>query len=389
MVHVEPHSLGGRTCQARPRGVGLHLGHRRNVADYFAVALARFSELVDRHQQPAARRQRPATRPRRGGARPWPDCLPQIPKSWAEKRGKILVVRGGAIGDFILTLPAISALRNTFTDAHLEVLGYPVVAELAKAGGLIDGFRSIEAGQLARFFARDAKLDPAWVEYFESFHLIISYLYDPDAIFRTNVGRATKAQFIQGLHRPDENSDVHATAVFVKPLEQLAIFAPDPVPRISVKGSENLPSGKWIAIHPGSGSERKNWKIARWFTLLQWVQMKTDWNVLLVGGEAEGARLDELTPAIARGRLHRAECLRLADLAALLAQCELFVGHDSGITHLAAAVGCKVVAIWGPSRRMIWEPLNQSVRIVEAPAGDLEQLTAGAVIDAVREMGIL
>ena len=42
-----------------------------------------------------------------------------------EKRGKILVVRGGAIGDFILTLPAIAALRSTFTETHLEVLGYP------------------------------------------------------------------------------------------------------------------------------------------------------------------------------------------------------------------------------------------------------------------------
>src|SRR5688500_10847038 len=118
----------------------------------------------------------------------------------------MLVVRGGAIGDFILTLPAISALRTTFPDTHLEVLGYPNVAELAKAGGLIDAFRTIEAGPLSRFFARNAKLDPAWSDYFESFNLIISYLYDPDEIFRTNAGRATKAQFIQAQHRPDENS---------------------------------------------------------------------------------------------------------------------------------------------------------------------------------------
>jgi len=307
----------------------------------------------------------------------------------AEKRGKILVVRGGAIGDFILTLPAISAMRNTFPGAHFEVLGYPVVAELAKAGGLIDGFRSIEAGPLSRFFARDAKLDPAWVEYFASCNLIISYLYDPDAIFRTNVGRATKAQFIQGLHRPDESSAVHATAVFLKPLEQLAIFSADPVPRISVQVGEKLAPGKWIAIHPGSGSERKNWKLERWFTLLQWIQTETDWNVLLIAGEAEVTRLDELARAIAKGRLHRAECLPLADLAALLAQCALFVGHDSGITHLAAAVDCKVIALWGPSKRIIWQPLNKSARIVEAPAGDLEQLTAGTVIDAVREMRML
>src|SRR6201988_2020552 len=98
----------------------------------------------------------------------------------AEQRGKILVIRGGAIGDFILTIPAIAALRSTFPNTHLEVLGYPFLAELAEAAGIIDAFRSIEARPLARFFARNAQLDDEWSDYFESFHLIISYLYDPD-----------------------------------------------------------------------------------------------------------------------------------------------------------------------------------------------------------------
>jgi len=63
--------------------------------------------------------------------------------------GKILVVRGGAIGDFILTLPVFAALREHFPNAHLEVLGYAHIASLAKAGGLVDAVRSIEAGPLA------------------------------------------------------------------------------------------------------------------------------------------------------------------------------------------------------------------------------------------------
>ena len=70
-----------------------------------------------------------------------------------DKRGKILVIRGGAIGDFILTLPVIGALRSNFPNTHLELLGYPKVAELARAASVIDGFRSIDARPLARFFA--------------------------------------------------------------------------------------------------------------------------------------------------------------------------------------------------------------------------------------------
>ena len=307
----------------------------------------------------------------------------------AAKRGKILVVRGGAIGDFILTLPAIAALRSTFPETHLEVLGYPRLAELAQAGGLIDGFRSIEAGPLSRFFARNATLDPGWMEYFESFHLIISYLYDPDEIFRTNVGRATKAQFIQGQHRPNENEDLHATAVFLKPLEKLAIFDADPVPRIQLRPTseeKDLERGKWIAVHPGSGSERKNWPEDRWVELIRWIRRETGWNLLLVGGEAEGERLARIREAVGRERARLVERRPLVELAGLLGQCDWFLGHDSGITHMAAAVGCRVVTLWGPSKRKIWVPLSERVRVVEAEDGDLFGLPLEKVVEALSEL---
>ena len=95
-------------------------------------------------------------------------------------RGKILVIRGGAIGDFILTLPAIAALRRQCPRAHLEVLGYPHIVQLALAGGLVDRVRSIEARALAGFFARRGTLEPDLVDYFSEFDIIISYLFDPD-----------------------------------------------------------------------------------------------------------------------------------------------------------------------------------------------------------------
>src|SRR4051812_22654086 len=95
-------------------------------------------------------------------------------------RGKILVIRGGAIGDFILTLPAIRALRDNFNEATLDVLGYPKVVELAKAAGLIHGCRSIESRAFAGFFARNTQLDKELSDYFASFAVIVSYLYDPD-----------------------------------------------------------------------------------------------------------------------------------------------------------------------------------------------------------------
>ena len=149
-------------------------------------------------------------------------------------RGKILVIRGGAIGDFVLTMPAVAALRNRFPAAHLEVLGYPHIVQLALAGRLVDRVQSIEARALAGFFARGGILDADLAEYFSEFDLIVSYLFDPDGVFQANVCRCSPAQFIAGPHRPREPEKVHAAKVYLKPLERLAIFEADALPRLDL-----------------------------------------------------------------------------------------------------------------------------------------------------------
>ena len=252
-------------------------------------------------------------------------------------RGKILVIRGGAIGDFILTLPAVAALRRQFPEAHLEVLGYPHIVQLALAGGLVDRVQSIEARALAGFFARNGTLEEDLADYFSEFDLIVSYLYDPDDIFRTNVARCSRAQFIAGPHRPDELEKLHATKVFLKPLERLAIFEADHVPRLAIAAAPS-PRNQ-LALHPGSGSEKKNWPEAKWSELLQHLINATSWNLLLVGGEAEGERLQRLAAALPPARSRVAQSLPLAELARLLRRCAAFIGHDSGIAPLAAALG--------------------------------------------------
>src|SRR5262245_38178009 len=93
--------------------------------------------------------------------------------------GKILVIRGGAIGDFILTLPALAALRRHFPHASLDILGYPGTAILAVREGLAGSVLPIESPGLASFFTRSPMLDSVWVERFRAYDLIISYIYDP------------------------------------------------------------------------------------------------------------------------------------------------------------------------------------------------------------------
>ena len=310
---------------------------------------------------------------------------------------RILVIRGGAIGDFILTLPAIAALRRQFPQAHLEVLGYPHIAQLAVAGGLADRVQPIEARGLAGFFARGGTLEPDLMEYFSEFDLVISYLYDPDEIFKTNVGRCLVKQFIAGPHRPDEAEQTHATKVYLKPLERLAIFDADPVPRLSFNlqnssGRADLlvsPDARQrvptVALHPGSGSEKKNWPEAKWAGLIQQVIATTLWNLLLVGGEAEGERLRRLAAALPPARCSIAQGLPLSELAKRIQSGAAFVGHDSGITHLAAAVGLPCVVLWADTLEEIWRPQGEPLVILREITG-VRAISVEKVLNELRKL---
>lgn len=316
-----------------------------------------------------------------------------------DRQGRILVIRGGAIGDFILTLPVFAALRSAFPTTEITVLGYPQIAELAVAGGLADAACAIEGRDLSLFFSATAgpHLPLEQAAFFAGFDLILSYLYDPDHIFEANVRRSSKAQYLAGPHRPGPNSGQHATELFLEPLQRLAIFDADPVPRLKLLRQAESPAAiegnghrqpranGWLGAHPGSGSERKNWPEDRWARLLPPLAESTPANLLLVGGEAEEGRLERLAERWPRQRLRIVQNEPLVRLAEQLADCTAFVGHDSGITHLAAALGLPVLALWGDTDAAVWSPRGRQTRIIRHQDG-LQELAEEEVLIALLDL---
>ena len=309
--------------------------------------------------------------------------------------GRILVIRGGAIGDFILTLPALRAIREAFPQAKVEILGYPKIADLACFAGLADDAKAIEAPALAGFFAAEGNLDEDWMEYFGRFDVVLSYLYDPDRIFQNNIRRCLRANlendadaktftFIQGHHRPDEDGNVHAAEVLLEPLKQLAVFAADGRPQIRIPRRTSDCNRSWLALHPGSGGLSKNWPIESWRQLIAQIQAKTNWNLLLVGGEAERETFQRLEPTLDNSRSRLEFCAPLPQLASLLAECGGFIGHDSGISHLAAAVGLPGLVLWGESKETVWRPRSDRFILVRHENG-LRNLPVGQVFSQLRE----
>lgn len=306
---------------------------------------------------------------------------------------RILVIRGGAIGDFVLTLPAIRLLRENFPAAHLEILGYKHIVALAEGRFYAHATRSIEYAPMANFFVPNAELAPGLVEYFGSFQQIVSYLFDPDKIFETNVRRCGVKHF---LHAPPLVGDsAHAAHQLAKPLQSLALYLDDPAATLHPAAQDREFAARFfsatdlpvIALHPGSGSGKKNWPLQNWRELGDWLfALDPAPAVLLVGGEADRAAFASLAAAWSGRAVFFAQDLPLCHLAALFEKCRLFIGHDSGISHIAAAAGTPSLLMFGPTDPEIWAPANAHATWLQAPQGAMENLPPDAVKNSVRKI---
>jgi ADP-heptose:LPS heptosyltransferase len=293
---------------------------------------------------------------------------------------KILVIRGGALGDFILTLPVLAALRLRFPQHRLEILGYPSITSLAVAAGLADDVSALESPRFTGFFVPNGSWSGEVAAWFSGFDWIISYLHDPGDIFCSNVARCSSAPFIAGPHRPDETLAVHAAELLLRPLQALGIRGADPCPRLPLPATLSAPPR--LALHPGSGSERKNWPEAKWAELLKLLAGQSACGLLLIGGEAEGDRCARLAADLPPGRAHIAQQLPLIELARRMQACPAFIGHDSGVTHLAAALDLPGLVLCGETDLTTWRPQSARLKILRDPAG-LEALPVAAVWDAL------
>lgn len=294
----------------------------------------------------------------------------------AQSRPRVLVIRGGAIGDFILTLPAIRLIRETIVGCHLEVLGYPGIADLALVAGLADATRNLEHRTMAPLFAKNAAIEEAISDYFRGFNLVVSYLYDPDGHLRANLERIGVRGLVEASHRVEEGKG-HAAYQLARPLEKLAMFLDDPAPQLKIMPTSRPNQGQRIALHPGSGSTRKNWPLEHWIRLgRELAAAHPTARLALVTGEAERERgmTSALVEAWAGLPYDHLDCLPLYKLAGELAACDAFLGHDSGISHLAAACGIPCLLFFGPTDPATWAPCNAWVSVHRAADGDWQQL---------------
>lgn len=285
----------------------------------------------------------------------------------------IFVVHPGALGDVLLALPAIRVLRTSFPTHQLGLVAGAAVGGLLRACGEVATVFSLEAGALAGLLAGLPWVEPTVREWLGRCDLAVCWMADPgDRLSWTLQGlgvgrvivRSSASSESEAIHQEDRLME---TVRDVAPVEQVegSLHLPAPViaeGRARLAAVEPFTHHPLVALHPGSGSRHKCVAPALLAAAITRFQAN-DIVPVLVGGPADDRMVAEVADACAS----RPVILQHEDLltmAGLLAQADLFVGHDSGLTHLAAALHVPTVALFGPTDRRQWAPRGSHVTVL-------------------------
>lgn len=310
---------------------------------------------------------------------------------------RILVIRGGAVGDVILTLPAIGALRLAFPNARIDLMGDAGRLCLTRHPAYADGVAEAEQWELYRLFVHDPQVPQQLAAYLSACDLIVSYLPPPDATFTDNLKRYCPGEVV--AWPPHPHGGTHATEHLLQPVLRFVSQTPPPEPSV-YPGAEarqaadrfwqaaDLPERGVLAVHPGSGGRHKLWPLEGWQRLMAWADSKGVPGVLIAGPAEEERGVGALLTALGSSWkvLRNAS---LPELAAVLARCEVFVGHDSGVTHLAAAVGIRTLALFGPTDPLVWGPRSQRAAVLHGALPgplSLDSLPVETVVRVLRAL---
>jgi heptosyltransferase-3 len=171
-------------------------------------------------------------------------------------------------------------------------------------------------------------------------------------------------EFLPAL--PDGEACVHAADFY---LRQVGGPGEPAVPRISCPRG----TGESAVIHPFSGSARKNWPLERFRELARALRLPVRWCAGPEESLENAVRFDDLY-----------------ELACWFAGARVYIGNDSGVTHLAAAAGAPVIALFGPTDPAIWAPRGELVSVVATShAGEpMENIPVAAVLEAGVWLGV-
>lgn len=276
---------------------------------------------------------------------------------------KILILFPGALGDFVCFLPALETLaRGREVDLFARTEYADLVPPSIKT-------RSQECYEISRLFVPGSEREDRLKHFFAPYSRIYSWMGSGQPDFVRHLTLLSEDKLKVYPFRPS-GSRIHMTDYFLSCLGEKG--SSEAAPRISIRSDalvwshrfwqqSHLQEKRVLVLSPGSGAREKNWPVEFYLEVAEWWERHFRGKSLVVLGPAEEER------GASGDRWRCAAALRdldLARLAALISRCDLYLGNDSGVTHMAAALGVETVALYGPTDPVQWAPRGQRVRVI-------------------------
>ncbi len=284
-----------------------------------------------------------------------------------DKTKNIIIFHAGALGDLVNTLPSIKTLGDHFENAKITAVGNMANLTLLAAAGMIDKGISLEMPGFHSLFG-ERKLPPSITEMFSKYDLAVTWLRSPLLIENLmNMGIPTSS--LSDRFPPPPGSG-HITEFMSRPLKEIGIrkFIGCPKLELPEKILRDGPSWDGIIVHPGSGSKKKNWPVKYFAETAKSVAAKTGLEIAVLSGpadEQEGTKLANKLGSLAKQHFNK---LNITSLATLLKSASLVIGNDSGVSHLAGAMGTPVTAVFGPTDPGVWGVAQKNAANIKSRA---------------------
>jgi ADP-heptose:LPS heptosyltransferase len=303
----------------------------------------------------------------------------------------ILIWHQGALGDLLLAGPALMAVSRHYPQARITALGHPerwgLLSRTLPLGAVWDS----GAAGWAPLFA-ESPLPPPLAARLSRFQLALIFSPRPHPALLDRLSQAgiPAVHWIPSFQEgdresvePQDSGGAENFKLAVQPVAALQAghladlglrYEPRPFRLVLEKmpGLEEWPKvggrGPRVAVAPGSGNPLKNWPLAHYYEITRSLTWEYRAQVVWLAGPAESAWIPYLQGLAAAQGFSLLADQPLTRVAAVLSRCHLYVGGDSGLTHLAAAAGGgAVLALFGPTDPRIWAPPGDQVRILTTP----------------------
>jgi heptosyltransferase-3 len=301
----------------------------------------------------------------------------------------ILLIQLGDIGDVVLTLPCIRAVRETYPHARIAMVVWDKAYELLKDCPWLDRVIAVTKHSLS--------LRKALHFHTDFFRNLRSLHCDLAIDFRTGTrgaimaflsgasqriglyaddGKLWRNRLFTSLWKRDYSLDLHVADYLLGLCEAFGITTGQRIPELVVAGDkqekirilfagEAIPQDKKIVVlQPFSLWRYKEWSKGKYISLIRWLMAEYGVAVIVTGSGAEKDRAEEIVNSCGPGCYNFAGKTSIAMYAALLQECQFFIGVDSAGLHIAAAVGTPTVGIFGPSSPVSWAPMGKQHLVI-------------------------